>query len=141
MRRFAELRPAYFIDHVAASLDCGERIQVIFDNPLPDVVEYQINNRWINHTVLEGTYFKELSIPLKARVIDHHYYLEHTSDTLKGSDVEDSIRITFNPVQREVSEYNGQILINEIRPHKDSVKQWIEFVLRNEEEIDLAVGV
>ena len=75
---------------------------------------------------------------MKARVIDHHYYLEHTSDTLKGSDVEDSIRITFNPVQREVSEYNGQILINEIRPHKDSAKQWIEFVLRNEEEIDLA---
>lgn len=139
MRRFAELRPAYFIDHVAASLDCGERIQVIFDNPSPDVVEYQINNnRWVNHSVLEGTYFKELSIPWKARVIDHHYYLEHTSDTLKGSDVEDSIRITFNPVQREVSEYNGQILINEIRPHKDSAKQWIEFILRNEKEIDFA---
>ena len=55
MRRFAEVRPSYFLDHLAASLDCGERIQVIFDNPLPDVVEYQINNnRWIQSCGLGG---------------------------------------------------------------------------------------
>lgn len=139
MRRFAEERPIYFMNHLTASLGGDKRIEVVFDNPFPDIVEYQINNnRWINHTVLQGTYFKELSIPWRARVLDHHYYLEETSDTLRGIYVDDSIRITFNPIQRDTSEYYGQVLINEIRPHKDSAKQWMEFVLRDEKEIDFA---
>lgn len=139
IRRFAEERPAYYLDHLAASLGCDERIQVVFNNPHSDIVEYQINNnRWVNHPLLEGTYFKELSIPWQARVVNHYYYLEQRSDTIIGHDVEDSIRIIFNPVPRELSEYNGQILLNEIRPHKDSTKQWMEFVLRDEKEIDFA---
>ena len=137
MRRFAEVRPSYFLDHLATSLRCDKRVHIVFENSNPEIVEFQINNnRWLNYSILEGTYFKELTIPWKARVKDHRYYLEVTHDTIRAQDLSDSLRIIIKPQERGESIYHGQILINEVRPHKDSTAQWIELLIKSDTKLD-----